>query len=690
MKIWRTWFFVIAFALAAGDGDGFAAQEEKGSSESAVTLEEVVITATRDTEEIRKVPARVTVITEDDIRKSGAANIVELLDKLEGIQFRSFSGNPAQSFIDIRGFGGDTPFGKTLVMLDGRRLNRPDWSSINWMQIPLSNIERIEIVRGPGSVLYGDAAIGGVINVLTKKGKGKPQVDVSFTAGSYGLHDEQVGVSGAADKWSYALNGENHFSFGYRDRSKYSSRNAGFDAGYAANDRLNLSLGLSFNKTDFQMPGALTKAQMEQDRRQYQPATPANWTNAAPDDDGADAYTNVNLGATSLLGSLGRFDVNLLYGRKQIENNMPSFTFNRFSDTDVETYGLTPKYVLEKEIFGFKNKLTLGADWYHEPYEKTFFGTRERTTKNSVADLSRDSFGSYLRDEFHLFDPLILSLGFRQDRTVQKGKNSDFTTPANNFDDEKIHQAEAHEAGLTYLFGKASSVYAKYASVYRIPFIDEQASFNGWGGGFNRDLEKETGKSMEVGAQISPSADLKMGLSLFRIDMEDEIAWDAVANKNRNMDKTRHEGAEMSASYRLVDWAKIYGNFTYHRATFEAGQYNTKEVPLVPDRIANAGMELDLPFSLVLRPEARYVAACFLSGDFDNNTDKVESYTLYNLYLFYRPQTGKWRLSAFLGVENLFDKKYVNFGTDNVSWGGENTYYPAPGLTWRGGVSLTF
>jgi len=688
MKIRWTWFFVFAFALVAGDG--FAAQEEKGSSGPAVTLEEVVITATRDTEEIRKVPARVTVITEEDIRKSGAANIVELLDKLEGIQFRSFSGNPAQSFIDMRGFGGDTPFGKTLVMLDGRRLNRPDWSSINWMQIPLSNIERIEIVRGPGSVLYGDAAIGGVINVLTKKGKGKPQVDASFTAGSYGLHDEQVGVSGAADKWSYSLNGENHFSFGYRDRSKYSSRNAGFDTGYAANDRLNLSVGLSFNKTDFQMPGALTRAQMEQDRRQYQPATPANWTSAAPDDDGADAYTNVNIGATSLLGSLGRFDVNVLYGRKQIENNMPSFTFNRFSDTDVETYGLTPKYVLEKEIFGFKNKLTLGADWYHEPYEKTFFGTRERTTKNSVADLSRDSFGPYLRDEFHLFDPLILSLGFRQDRTIQKGKNSDFTAPANNFDDEKVHQAAAYEAGLTYLFGKASSVYAKYATVYRIPFIDEQASFNGWGGGFNRDLEKETGKSTEVGAQISPSADLKMGLSLFRVDMEDEIAWDAVANRNRNMDKTRHEGAEMSASYRLVDWAKLYGNFTYHRATFEAGQYNTKEVPLAPDRIANAGMELNLPFSLVLRPEARYVAACFLSGDFDNNTDKVEAYTLYNLYLFYRPQTEKRRFSAFLGVENLFDKKYVNFGTDNVSWGGENTYYPAPGMTWRGGVSLSF
>jgi len=690
MKIRWTWVLIVSVVLAAGVGDGFAAQDQKRLPGSAVTLEEVVITATRDTEEVRKVPAHVSVITEEDIKKSGATNVIEILEKLEGIQFRSFSGNPAQSFIDMRGFGGDTPFGKTLVMLDGRRLNRPDWSSINWMQIPVSNIERIEVVRGPGSVLYGDAAIGGVINVLTKKGKGKPQVDAAFTAGSYGLHNEQVGISGAADRWSYSLNGENHFSFGYRDRSKYSSRGAGFDVGYVANDRLNLSLGLSFNKTDYQMPGALTKAQMEQDRRQYQPATPANWTSAAPDDDGSDTYTNFHLGATSYWGSLGRLDVQFLYGKKHIENNMPSFWSNKYSDTEVETYGLTPKYVLEKDIFGFKNKLTLGADWYHEPYEKTFFGTRERAAKNSVADLSRDSFGYYLRDEFHVLAPLILSVGFRQDRTIQKGKNSDFTTPANNFDDEKIHRAEAYEAGLTYLFGKTSSVYAKYATVYRIPFLDEQASFNGWGGGFNRDLEKETGKSMEIGTQISPAAGLKMGLSLFRIDMEDEIAWDSVTNKNRNMDKTRHEGAEMSLSYNPLDWARIYGNFTYHRATFEAGPYNKKEVPLVPERIANVGMELNLPFSLVLRPDARYVADCRLSGDFDNNTDRAESHTLYNLYLFYRPQAGKRKLSAFLGVENLFDKKYVNFGTDNVSWGGENTYYPAPGITWRGGVSLSF
>jgi iron complex outermembrane receptor protein len=665
------------------------AQTKPPEPEKAVTLEEVVVTATRDREEVRKVPANVSVISEEEIKKSGATTVVDLLEKLEGVNVRSYSGNPAQSIVDLRGFGGENPYGKTLVLLDGRRLNRPDMSGINWMQIPVNTIERIEVIRGPGSVLYGDAAIGGVINIITKKGEGPPKFNASVLAGSDGLHNERIGVSGAADKWTYALTGENNFSFGYRDRSKFSSQGGGFNLGYNANDLLNVSLGASFNKTDYQLPGALTKAQMEQDRRQYQKADPANFFVATPDDDGSDKYTNVNLGIQSLLGSFGRLDIHVLYGKKELRPNIASWS--SFSNVDIDTYALTPKYIFAKEIFGFKNKLTLGVDLYHEPFKQTKFSTRERTTQNSVTDLTRDSLAWYIRNEFSIVDPLILSLGFRQDRTTINGTNRDDTGFGTDWDDEKVHHADAYEIGLTYLIGKASNVYAKYAKVFRIPFLDEQASYYGFGGDFfNRNLEKETGKSLEVGAQITPVAGLKIGASMFRIDMEDEITWDGALFKNVNLDKTRHDGAELSVSYQFRNLARVYGNFTYHKATFEAGPNKGKTVPLVPEKMANLGMEVNLPFAISLRPEIRYVDGRYLSSDYDNNTEKLGSYTLYNLYLFYRPQIGRLKLSLFAGVENLTDVKYSSFGMDQQSFGLANVYYPMPGIQYKGGLSFEF
>jgi len=683
-------FLAVLVSIGISGGLSLAAPQDK-----PIVMDEVVVTATRDTEEIRKVPANVSVITAEQIEKSGATTIPEILEKLESIQFRSYSGNASQSAMDMRGFGGDNPFGKTLIMLDGRRLNRPDMSSINWLQVPLNNVERIEVVRGASSVLYGDAAIGGVINIITKKGDGPPKFNASVIAGRYGLHDERVSVSGSTDKWTYALNGENNYNSGYRERSKFSSKGGGFDVGYNASEFLSASLGLSFNKSDYEMPGALTKAQIIQDRRQYQPATPANWANAAPDDNGEDKYTNVNLGIKANMGSIGDITVNFLYGNKDLQTNMASWTWNKYSNTNTDTYGITPKYILANDIFGFKNKVVLGLDYYHEPYKKDFFSNRERTTKTSWADLTKESIAYYVRDEFSILNNLILHAGYRSEWASIEGSSTDTVTPANNFSgQEKKYRAEAYEAGLTWLVGKQSKIFVKYASVYRIPFLDEIASFNGFGGAlFLKTLEMEEGTSKEVGTEFYPLANLKVGVTLFRIDMEEEIQYVYVtpwSGYNQNVGETRHDGVEISLSYLWEKRAKFYGNFTYHKATFENGPNDGKEMPLVPKRMVNGGIEIYLPYNLTLRPEVRYVSDAYLSGDNDNNTEKLESHTIYNLYLFYKPTFGKFTMTAFFGVENLTDEKYSSFGSDNVSWGGVNTYYPMPGIMWKGGLSFEF
>ena len=672
------------FLLPAAPG------EAKDPPEAAVRLEEVVVTATRDREEIRRIPANVSVITAREIEQSGATTMVEMLEKLESIQFRDYSGNGSQASIDMRGIGGDNPFGKTLILLDGRRLNNTDMRSINWLQIPLNNIERIEVVRGASSVLYGDAAIGGVVNIITKKGRGATKFGAAFVAGSYGLHDERAGVTGAADKWSYALTGENRHSSGYRDRSKSSAQGGGFDAGYDASEFFRVSLGASFNQNNYQMPGALTRAQMDQDRRQYQPAS-GPWSPAHVNDDEKDRYANVNLKMESVLGSFGRFDAGLMYGRKDERMNMDSFS--SWVDRGSDTWAITPKYILERDIFGRANKATLGLDYYREPFKLEKYGSRERTVKTGWADLTRESLGVYFRDEFHLLKSLILSAGYRSERASIEGANTDVATPANSFAErEQSYTAEAYEAGLTWLVGGKSKAFAKYGTVYRIPFLDEVASYYGFGGPrFLDSLDKEKGASVEAGVEFYPVDNLKIGLTLFRIDMEDEIQYVGVfpTGYNQNAGKTRHDGAEASFSWLWEKRARLYGNLTYHKATYEDGPYNKKELWLVPNWLANAGIEIQLPFNFTLRPEMRYVGEAFLSQDFNNVGAKLEGYTLFNLYISCRTTVAKVALTAFIAAENLTDEKYSSFGMYGAPWS-ENTYYPMPGIAFKGGLSLAF
>ncbi|MFC1838402.1 TonB-dependent receptor plug domain-containing protein, partial [Thermodesulfobacteriota bacterium] len=153
--------FVVALFLII---NGSVNAEEKADKNNSKRMDEVVVTGARFEEEIVKIPANVSVIDEEDITNSNAKNIVEILKYEEGISVRDKLGNGKGAEIDLRGFG-ETASYNLLVLVDGRRVNEIDLSGIDWTQLPIELIERIEILRGTGSVLYGDNAVGGVINI---------------------------------------------------------------------------------------------------------------------------------------------------------------------------------------------------------------------------------------------------------------------------------------------------------------------------------------------------------------------------------------------------------------------------------------------------------------------------------------------------------------------------------------------
>jgi len=629
----------------------------------------IVVTAERRDEDITKIAANIDVITSAEIEKSGADSVAEILENYAGIHLRSSSGNESLANIDLRGFGGDNPFGKTLILLNGRRLNRPDMASINWLQIAPDSIERIEIIRGTGSALYGDNAAGGVINIITKKGFGKKKMSASSKLGSFGGKTTSVNINSSDEKSSCFLSAQTRKKDGYRDRTAFASDSAGINISRSFRNSLNTSLDLSFNRTNFQMPKALTKAQLSADRKQA----------VNLDDDGANEYINANISLEKAIAG-GLLETNFMYGEKDIAFNRASWF--AFSDSKIKTFAFTPRYNRKYSLGNLNSRFLCGADYYRESITLSRFNDRPRTIPASSAKLKKDSVGFYLNNKLNFTENLIFTAGGRYEDALIKAV-SVTAAGAVEYDESKKHELGAADISLLYKPGQKSKVFTKFSTLYRCPFTDEQANYHGLANKFVADLEAEKGRSAEMGSEICFLPNLKTALTLFRITMKNEITWNAGTSQNENLDETKHDGIELSASWDISKNSKLYGNYTYSAAEFTDGQYKGKKLSMVPAGKTFIGADISPARGLVLSAKASYTGNCYLSGDYNNEVSKLKSYTLLDLSLRYKSE--KAPFSLFAGVENALNKKYSTLGYWTVHYPPPayiptylQTYHPSP------------
>ena len=181
---------------------------------AATEIPAVLVSATRSEQSTLTTPASITVISRQQIDDSGAGNVVDVLRGQGGVQINDLYGDGSRATVGMRGFG-ETAGSNTLVLVDGRRLNNPDIAPPDLNSVALDDVERIEIVQGSAGVLFGDQAVGGVINIITRK-PGAQRHSLKLSAGSY----NNVAVHGAT---SQALaNGVNYLlSVDLRDTDNY-------------------------------------------------------------------------------------------------------------------------------------------------------------------------------------------------------------------------------------------------------------------------------------------------------------------------------------------------------------------------------------------------------------------------------------------------------------------------------------
>jgi iron complex outermembrane receptor protein len=631
------------------------------SQEKEVTLEEVVVTATRDADEIRKIPANVSVITRQKIDQSNAQNVVDLLRNEVDIETRDFYGNGKSVSVDIRGFGETGPL-NTLVLVDGRRVNEIDLSGVDWSQIPLDQIERVEIVRGSGSVLYGDNAAGGVINIITRKPEKPISVQAEGVGGSYGYYKGGTSVAGKWGPLSAILSASYQNTDGYRENGFLRAKDIGGKFIYDLNENLSFSLSGSFHQDDTGLPGGLPKVIYEVDRQ----------ATTAPNDKAKTDDSYLTLGGKAKLGDFGRFEMNLSYRDREVRDFFRSFSFE--DKRILNTWGVTPRYIIEKRLWSMPNKLTLGLDFYNS--DSTTFS--ESSFGSNKLEVTKRSTGLYLLDELSLVNNLILSLGYRHEWVTY-----DLSQEVPKAEDKTRGDEPAWNVGLDYLFGKKSSAFLSVKRSFRFPVSDELIQF------FpvfqaNPSLKPQTGYHYEAGIRHAFTDQIEANLTLFWIDMKDEIFFNPFTFTNTNFPKTRRQGIEIGTRVRPFQWLSLWGNYSYIKPTLREEPFSGNDIPAVPRHKGSIGADIQVWNGLSFNARANFIASRFFISDWANKVDRLDGYYSLDAKLSYT-----WKgLKAFVGVNNLTNQKFSEFAVVNGT--GAQFFYPSPERNFIGGISYTF
>jgi iron complex outermembrane recepter protein len=662
-------------------------QEVKKPKESIVTMDEIVVTGTRSEEKIERIPVNVTVIGEKEIANSNAKNVPDLLRSQEGIVVRDLLGNGKTTQVDLRGFGESAP-SNTLVLVDGRRINEIDLSGVDWTQIPVEQIKRIEIVRGAGTVLYGDNAPGGVINIITKTPSEKWTASAGTSLGSYGYNNEVFSVSGGHGKVAASLFGNYQSTDGYRENNEFRAKNLGGKIVFDPADWLSFDLSGNYHSDKSGLPGALTVEQFNSNPRM---------TNF-PFDEAKTSDGYLKLGSNLDFGTSGNLVADLAYRDRDANSKFVGQFGTFLSDSDIETWAFTPRYIWNGNLLDRKNTLIGGVDLYQAKQNtNSLFGNPP--APSGMAEVQKESVGFYVNDEIALLESLFLTLGARYESVHYDLSNTPLTgfpVPPPALSQTVSESEPAYVAGLSYVYSGQSSAFIRVNRSFRFPNTDELIEFDQFTGQpqVNSDLKPQTGVHVDLGVRHFFTPLIQANVTLFHAKIKNEIYFDPTPSPfigtNTNYPETLHQGVELGCKADLLEKLTLFGNYTYEQAAFDGGIFDGKDIPAVPRNKFNLGFQIhDVVPGALFTAVYNYVGESFLISDLANQFQKLESYYTIDLRISY---AWKW-INCFFGVNNITNQKYSQYGlVGQYPFGTpqQPLLYPATDRNWLGGIELSF
>jgi iron complex outermembrane receptor protein len=677
-------------ALAAASAIAFA-QPAQAEEIPTYLGDPVVVTATRFSQPLRDTAVNMAVITRTDIDNSAAKTLPELLLREAGVASRDLYGNNAASAtVDMRGFGASAGQ-NTLILLDGRRIADIDLSGVQWSAIPLAAIERIEILRSSGAVLYGDGATGGVINIVTRAPVSLGKVaEVSARAGSYRAREAQAFVNLAGEQLALSLVANTHDSDGYRRNNENRQDNLLADLRWKLGGG-ELGIKMAADRQDIRLPAGRRVQpsagvnQLEEDRRGAR--TPLDYASR----DG-----NQVSGEYVRRTGLGEMNIGLAYRDKNQKSYFDQGGFPVYNDADLSVWAFTPRLKSELKDFVIPGSLVLGLDWQRWNYGRDISDRPENIGRPyHRVHVDQEQRALYGRFTGQATRDTTLIAGYRLERVTTAARDTlDAGAPGALFETEAapVNGAEtqhAAELALRHALSPGLAASLRYQRSYRFGTVDEIFETDA---AFNRAfqlLRPQTAKGWEAGLEGGGTRSAWRA-TLFRLDVRDEIHLDpfTAGVGNTNLPPLRREGLELEGRMKLEGGWSLNGSYTHTRARFTGGSLPDaavwiganpdlagNEVPLVPRHQVNVSAAWDITGRDRLSLSANYVSERHMDNDETNNLGvKIPARTVADLK--YTRRQGN--LTASLAINNLFDRQYFDYAVRSQFIADRYEAYPLP------------
>jgi iron complex outermembrane receptor protein len=676
-------------ALAAG-----VALATGAAAQQTPIDEEIIVTSTRLSQDTLLSPLPVTSVGIEDIQLGRQQlGLDESLSRVPGVFFQNRYNFAQDLRISIRGFGARSAFGirGIRVFIDDIPSTTPDGQS-GVDDLDLGSIGRIEVIRGPASALYGQAA-GGVISIYTEDGPEDPYLSTRLNVGEFGSQRHAVKTGGQVGRLNYTASISTTDVEGFRGHSATENNIVNTKFRYSFDEDFDVTLVAATSNSPYaQDPGGLNAAEVEADRSQGRDRNIQFDAGESVSRQRVGVVLRKGFGDSELkvraYGVQRDFDGRIPNAGTVAESNGGDILFSR------DYYGGGAEYTRDGFLFGRPNRFIVGVDIASQEDDRQRFvnddGDRGDLTLDQLELV--DSLGFFAQTEFSATDRLLLTLGARYEQVDYEVDDRFFLNDTGDDSGEISFDQVTPLAGFVYTATDWANVYGNVSTGFETPTTTEFA--NPDGGGFNQNLEPQQATNYEIGIKGVFNNRLRYDLALFRIDVEDELIPFQQDERNffENAGESTRQGLELSVNAEIapgltLNTAYTYSDFTFDTFETEDGDFSGNRLPGVPGHLLFTELKYRHSSGFYAIGDLLRVGE-FYADNANSEAGFIDAYTVVNLRVGGRFSAGNFDVSPFVGVNNLFDEEY--FANVRLNAAFNRFFEPAPGVNVFGGVELAY